>query len=70
MRDPTTAVAVIADADEALRLGFHEVVPSWVIGHEPRPGFQDDRSLNESVKRQLGSLTLAAHDQHAEGTTE
>ncbi len=62
MQDPTTAVAVIADADEAVRLGFRDAVPSWVIGHQPRRGFQGDQALNESVKHELEMEALAASD--------
>lgn len=67
MRDPTTAVAVIADADEALRLGFREAVPSWVIGRRPRRGFQGDQVLNDTVNRELGAGALVSGEDHQEG---
>jgi|GEM_PF-2960720 len=53
MDDPRTAVAVLDDTEEALRLGFREAVPSWVIGRRPRRGFQGDRILDETVQEQL-----------------
>ncbi len=54
MADPLVAVKVLDDTEEALRLGFREAVPSWVIGRRPRRGFQGevvlDRTIAEEVK--------------------
>jgi len=67
MQDPTSAVAVIADADEALRLGFREAVPSWVIGHRPWRSFQKDQVLNDSVQHELGTEAVASGDDPGAG---
>ncbi len=51
--DPLTAVRVLADVDEARRLGFGEAVPSWVVGRRPRRGFQGAAILDETVASEI-----------------
>ncbi len=51
MTDARSAVAVLDDTAEALRLGFEEAIPSWVIGVRPRRGFQGERVLAETIER-------------------
>ena len=52
-KDPRTAVRVLNDTQEALRLGFRDAVPSWVIGERPRRGFQGEALLIETIEKQL-----------------
>jgi hypothetical protein len=49
-RAPRTAVEILDDTEEALRLGFREAIPSWVIGRRPRRGFQGDRVLDQTIE--------------------
>jgi hypothetical protein len=44
------AVREAADAEESLRLGFGEMIPSWVIGRRPRRGFQGDEVLDATIE--------------------
>ena len=53
LRDPRSAVRVLDDTQEALRLGFREAAPSWVIGLRPRRGFQGEAILAETIEEQL-----------------
>jgi len=63
MVDPRTAVTVLEDTAEALRLGFREAVPSWVVGDRMHRGATAqgdiDRDIDEllakkSVEKDLG----------------
>ena len=54
LRDPRTAVRVLLDTEEALRLGFRQAVPSWIVGSRPRRGFQGEAILAETIEAQLG----------------
>ncbi len=53
--DPATAIRVLADVDEAQRLGFREALPSWVVGSRPRRGFQGAGTLDGSVTSELAA---------------
>jgi hypothetical protein len=53
--DPTTAVDVLSDTEEALRLGFREAIPSWVIGRRPRRGAQSEQTLATMIREELES---------------
>ena len=55
MAEPETAVDVLDDTAEALRLGFREAVPSWVIGARPRRGFQNQDVIDRDVDEQLAA---------------
>lgn len=54
LRDPRTAVSVLNDTEEALRLGFRDALPSWVVGRRPRRGFQGEQILAKTIEQQIG----------------
>jgi len=65
MADARTAVEVLDDTADALRLGFREAVPSWVVGERIRRGdlsqTQIDRDIAEqSVKAADGKARTGA----------
>jgi predicted DsbA family dithiol-disulfide isomerase len=51
--DPRIAVSVLDDTAEALRLGFREAVPSWVVGGHLRRGIQQQNALERDIDEQL-----------------
>jgi protein-disulfide isomerase len=59
MADPETAVTVLDDTAEALRLGFREAVPSWVVGARPRRGYQKQDVIDRDIAEQLAAPTAS-----------
>ena len=50
---PEVAVKVLSDAEWGLRMGFRNAMPSWVIGRQPRRGFQGEGTLDEAIAGEL-----------------
>jgi hypothetical protein len=55
MSDPQTAVSVLEDTSEALRLGFRGEVPSWVIGTQLRRGVQGQAVIERIIDEQIAA---------------
>ena len=53
MVDPRTAVTILEDTAEALRLGFREAVPSWVVGNRVRRGATPQADIDRDIDEQL-----------------
>ena len=53
MVDPRTAVTILQDTAEALRLGFREAVPSWVIGQHVRRGAVSQAQIDSDLDEQF-----------------
>jgi predicted DsbA family dithiol-disulfide isomerase len=60
MSESRTAVSVLEDTAEALRLGFREAVPSWVIGTQLRRGVQGQSALDLEIEEQLEARATQA----------
>jgi 2-hydroxychromene-2-carboxylate isomerase len=65
LRDPETAAKVLDDTAEALRLGFHRAVPSWVVGRRPRRGHQGELTISEAIKREAGAWAVRGGGEQA-----
>jgi hypothetical protein len=68
--NPTTAVEILDDTAEALRLGFRDAVPSWVVGERPRRGFQGQGRIETAVEQQLAARREASDAPNEEQTND
>jgi hypothetical protein len=67
MKDPSVAVSVLDDTAEALRLGFREAVPSWIVGTHPLRGFQGQRDIDRTIEEEHGRDVGTSREQQAKG---
>lgn len=63
--DAATAVKVLADTDEGLRMGFREAVPSWVIGRRPRRGYQRAAIVAATIDEELEATCSLGFRNHS-----
>lgn len=64
LEDPKTAVKILDDTAEALRLGFRQAVPSWVVGRRPRRGYQGELAIEEAIEREQAAWAARAPSAH------
>jgi hypothetical protein len=64
-----TAVEILAQTQDAQRLGFRDAMPSWVVGRRPRQGFQGEDVLNQTIEAELEVLLRPGPPTRSESIT-